>query len=236
VGRRFGEQIRACGIGNRASLTAAWYATLGDLAPAEFTIIRPVFGIFWTFPRNVRTGGKSGNGRKKGRRGGPRFVAAAARTKPGSRAEVAEYPVLLGGPKPRMKVYPQYTVVAEKFAAAVELGMANSRLKDYFDLWALSGHFAFNLDLLAMAIRRTFMRNKLALSVEWPIGLRDEFATDALKLSQWNAFLRKTQPQARPESLADAVGRIRLFLSPVVTGESRTGLVWSPRSKQWEMP
>ena len=150
------------------------------------------------------------------------------------RAEIAEYPVLLGGPKPRIQVYPQYTVVAEKFAAAVDLGMANSRLKDYFDLWVLSGHFPFDLDILQTAVGRTFKRNKLPLPAEWPIGLRDEFATDAMKLSQWNAFLRKTQPQTRPDSLSAAVARIRDFLSPVVSGETRPGLVWSPQTKQWE--
>lgn len=150
------------------------------------------------------------------------------------RAEIAEYPVLLGGPKPRIKVYPQYTVVAEKFSAAVELGMANSRLKDYFDLWALSGNFTFDLDILKTAIQRTFSRNGLALPSDWPIGLQDEFAEDAKKISQWNAFLRKTQPQVRPDSLAGAVERIRAFLAPVLGGEDRPHLVWSPETKQWE--
>ena len=152
------------------------------------------------------------------------------------RAEVAEYPVLLGGAKPRIKVYPQYTVVAEKFAAAVELGMANSRLKDYFDLWALSGHFAFNLDILKTAVMRTFARNKLPIPTEWPIGFRDEFASDSMKLSQWNAFLRKTQPQVRPASLGDAVARIRLFLAPVMVGENQSNLVWSPQTTRWTSP
>ena len=150
------------------------------------------------------------------------------------RAEVAEYPVLLGGPPPRIKVYPQYTVVAEKFAATVELGMANSRLKDYFDLWILSGNFAFDLGILTTAVTRTFARNGLAVPTDWPIGLRDEFANDAMKISQWNAFLRKTQPQVRPDSLAAAVERIRAFLAPILSGEPRPPLVWSPETKQWE--
>lgn len=150
------------------------------------------------------------------------------------RAEVAEYPVLLGGPKPRIKVYPQYTVVAEKFAAAVELGMANSRLKDYFDLWALSGNFIFDLGILKTAVQRTFARNGLDVPSDWPIGLSDEFATDSMKLSQWNAFLRKTKPQVRPDSLSDAVERIRVFLGPILSGENHPHLVWSPATKQWD--
>jgi hypothetical protein len=39
-----------------------------------------------------------------------------------------------------MRVYPTYTVVAEKYHAIVILGMANTRLKDYFDLWVLGKH------------------------------------------------------------------------------------------------
>lgn len=150
------------------------------------------------------------------------------------RAETAEYPVLLGGPKPRIKVYPQYTVVAEKFAAAVELGMANSRLKDYFDLWALSGNFAFDLGILKTAIERTFSRNGLTVPSNWPIGLQDEFANDAMKISQWNAFLRKTQPQMRPDSLSEAVACIRVFLTPILSGPPHPHLVWSPKTKQWD--
>jgi hypothetical protein len=52
--------------------------------------------------------------------------------------ELADYPVMLAElPVPKIRVYPRYTVVAEKFEAIVSLGMANSRLKDYFDLWVL---------------------------------------------------------------------------------------------------
>ena len=150
------------------------------------------------------------------------------------RAEVAEYPVLLGGPPPRIKVYPQYTVVAEKFAAAVELGMANSRLKDYFDLWALTETFPFDCGLLAKAFARTLGRKGFPVPKDWPDGLTDAYASNAMKLSQWNAFLRKTQPQVRPDSLAAAVERIRDFLAPVLSGENRTPLVWSPETKHWE--
>jgi hypothetical protein len=150
------------------------------------------------------------------------------------RPRFAEYPVLLGGEKPRMKVYPQYTVVAEKVSAMIARGMDNSRLKDYFDIWALTETFPFDLALLATAMSRTLGRKGFSLAGEWPDGLTDAYAANAMKLSQWNAFLRKTLPQTRPDSLSAAVARIRAFLSPVVSGESRPGLVWSPQTKQWE--
>ena len=49
-----------------------------------------------------------------------------------------DFPTLLNFPKPRLRVYPVEAVVAEKLQAMVHLGMANSRMKDFFDLWHLS--------------------------------------------------------------------------------------------------
>jgi hypothetical protein len=53
--------------------------------------------------------------------------------------EAVDYPVMLPDmPAPRLRAYPRYTVIAEKLEALVSLGIANSRMKDYFDLWVLS--------------------------------------------------------------------------------------------------
>ncbi len=55
-----------------------------------------------------------------------------------------EYPSLLRFATPHVKAYSRYTVVAEKLQAAVELGLANSRLKDFFDLFTLASQFEFD--------------------------------------------------------------------------------------------
>jgi hypothetical protein len=47
-----------------------------------------------------------------------------------------DYPSLLDMPMPRLKAYPPETVLAEKFQAMTALGIANSRMKDFFDIWA----------------------------------------------------------------------------------------------------
>ena len=54
------------------------------------------------------------------------------------------YPTLLDGPAPTLKAYPRETVVAEKFQAMVMLGIANSRMKDFYDLWILMRQFEFS--------------------------------------------------------------------------------------------
>src|SRR5690606_36063100 len=95
-----------------------------------------------------------------------------------------EYPSLLGFPTPTISAYPRETVVAEKFQAMVMLGMANSRMKDFFDLWVLCENFEFEGELLARAIQATFERRKTAFSRGTPTALTAEFHDDDSKQKQ----------------------------------------------------
>lgn len=109
-------------------------------------------------------------------------------------AEAVDYPVLLTDlPKPRLRAYPKYTVVAEKFHAICLLGLANSRMKDYFDLWILLREDELDPSELKRAIEATFARRKMAMPTATPVGLSDEFAVDAGKQAQWRGFLRKNR-------------------------------------------
>jgi hypothetical protein len=69
--------------------------------------------------------------------------------------EEVTFPTLLDFPAPKLRAYPIYTVVAEKLEAMVSLGEANSRMKDFFDIWFLSQRFEFDGRLLAEAIQAT---------------------------------------------------------------------------------
>ena len=65
----------------------------------------------------------------------------------------AIYPVLIEDlPAPRLRTYPVYTVVSEKLHAIALLGMTNSRLKDFLDIWVLLDREALNAHTLARAI------------------------------------------------------------------------------------
>ena len=108
--------------------------------------------------------------------------------------ESVNYPVLLEGlPAPQLRAYPKYTVVAEKFHAVCLLGMANTRMKDYFDLWVLLTEGALDPSELHRAVEATFQRRKLAVPSAVPSGLSDAFALDAAKQKQWVAFLKKNR-------------------------------------------
>jgi len=112
---------------------------------------------------------------------------------------------------PRLIVYPRATVVAEKLETIVSLGMANSRMKDFFDLRALASENATDVGLLGEAIVATFQRRGTDLPSGIPLGLSDEFAYDPTKQAQWNAFLQRNRLETSP--LAEAVAEVRKYLT-----------------------
>lgn len=126
------------------------------------------------------------------------------------------YPVMLPEfAAPKLRVYPRYTVVAEKLEALASIGMANSRMKDYFDLWVLSRQMEFDGEMLRRAITATFERRRTLLAPGVPVGLTEMFSLDTGKQTQWNAFLRKNRLEA--QSLDGVVQSLRPFLLPVMS-------------------
>lgn len=126
--------------------------------------------------------------------------------------EETEVPVLLDLPAPRLRAYARETVIAEKFQAMVMLGRANSRMKDYYDIWALSRTHEFADGRLARAIAATFARRQTEIPVEPPDALTIAFAEDPMKLRQWAAFTVDIAIQ--PGSLAQVIDDLAGFLMP----------------------
>jgi predicted nucleotidyltransferase component of viral defense system len=118
--------------------------------------------------------------------------------------------VLLDQPAPNLRAYPYETVIAEKFQAMVALGLANTRLKDFYDIWILAQTYAFKDDRLARAIAATFARRKTEIPAERPDGLTSAFAGDPTKQQQWAAFVEEVA--GNPGSLADVVEALAAFL------------------------
>ncbi len=99
-----------------------------------------------------------------------------------------EYPALLDFPSPQIRAYPLETVVAEKLETIVQLGMINSRMKDFYDLQVISKMFSFEGLILVRAVEATFTRRGTIIPTEIPIALSDESATNPDKIMQWKAF------------------------------------------------
>ena len=126
--------------------------------------------------------------------------------------EEISLPVLLDLPAPRLHAYARETVIAEKFQAMVALGLANSRMKDYYDIWMLSRSYAFDGERLSRALAATFERRGTAVPEEVPDALTQAFATDATKQRQWGAFMRDLA--ADVPSLETIVNDLAGFLMP----------------------
>lgn len=131
------------------------------------------------------------------------------------------YPTLLDFPAPRIRVYPRETVVAEKLQAMVALGMPNSRMKDFYDLWMIARHFTFEGSILIEAIKATFDRRKTRVPEATPIALSDEFAMDQDKRLQWKAFLKRNALENAAPDLAQIVHELRAFLMPPILAATR---------------
>ena len=131
------------------------------------------------------------------------------------------FPSLLDFPKPFLRAYTRESSVAEKFEAMVQLGIANSRMKDYFDIWHPSRLFAFDGNELAEAIHATFERRGSPLPALAPVGLGDEFATDNAKQAQWRAFWKKAVRREPTPELPEVVDAAARFLLPPSTAANR---------------
>lgn len=123
------------------------------------------------------------------------------------------------------------TVVAEKYQALVHLGMANSRMKDFYDLWVIARKFDFDGLTLSEAIRNTFSRRRTPLPEHTPSGLSSKFYEDVQKNTQWSAFVRKGMLVTSPPSLTDVCLILETFLLPptqALTQDQGFKAEWKP--------
>ena len=132
-------------------------------------------------------------------------------------------------PSASVRAYTPYSTVAEKLEAMFQLGMANTRMKDYYDILALSSALTFDGTTLAEAIRRTFSRRSTPIPPGIPDGLTDAFAQGDERRIRWSAFLRKSRLDPTDRNLGRVVERIRLFALPAMEA-LRTG---RPFSRTW---
>ncbi|MXY70876.1 MAG: nucleotidyl transferase AbiEii/AbiGii toxin family protein [Acidobacteriia bacterium] len=140
--------------------------------------------------------------------------------------EAADLPAMLDFPAPRMLCYSRESTVAEKLEAMVKLGILNSRMKDFYDIWLLSRQFDFGGPDLSHAVRLTFERRGTALPAVIE-AFTESFADD--KQVQWSAFRNRLQQEHVPVSFAVVIAAIDEFPSPVVAGL----VSGDPRPTQW---
>ena len=149
--------------------------------------------------------------------------------------ELIEYPTILDDPSPKMRAYPRYTFISEKLEAMIHLGMANSRIKDFFDIWMLSKLFEYNGIILKQAIMNTFNRRCTEIPQRIPFAFTPHFYEDEQKQKQWKAFIRKSKPSIPVGDFSFVVTEISTFIMPVldfILGNKHFNKVWLP-DKGW---
>ena len=124
------------------------------------------------------------------------------------------YPALLDYPAPELIGYTRESSIAEKFQAMVKLGALNSRMKDFYDIWALCQSFDFEGATISQAVRAAFGNRHTPVSAQ-PTVFEPSFAKDPGKDLQWRGFVAKSRLDNAPAAFEDAVAVIKAFLGPV---------------------
>lgn len=150
-----------------------------------------------------------------------------------------QIPSLVGMPAPEVRAYRMETSISEKFEASVNLGLLNTRMKDYFDLWHLARNFAFDGQSISESIQATFKRRNTPLPTAAPVGMTEEFWSDAKRQALWLAFCKKSVRIKPVPMLEEVVKFVEAFIVPPALAASRgevfaqewqPGGPWLPKS------
>ncbi|MGC8593971.1 MAG: nucleotidyl transferase AbiEii/AbiGii toxin family protein [Candidatus Kryptoniota bacterium] len=135
--------------------------------------------------------------------------------------KIIDYPVILDFPEPHLRGYPPESMVSEKFEAMVRLGLLNSRMKDFYDIWLMMHQFNFNGLHLVEAIKRTFNRRKTPLPKDNLFFAEEIYDEKSDRQTLWRAFLKKSDIKLAPERLSDTAREIKNFLMEPINSIKR---------------
>jgi hypothetical protein len=147
------------------------------------------------------------------------------------RASQVVYPTILDMSPPRIQCYSREATIAEKFEAITKLGIVNSRMKDFYDIWFLSRVYEFDGKVLSTAIAKTFARRNTEIQPA-TVAFTGAFAQDPTKQTQWKAFVRKSRMEDVPVQLDEVIGCLTSFLRPVAEALATGGSF----AKAWRPP
>jgi predicted nucleotidyltransferase component of viral defense system len=131
---------------------------------------------------------------------------------PGPR--MIEYPAFLANDTIQLLAYPVESAIAEKLQAMVALGNANSRMKDFYDVWICSNHLDFDGNTVRKAIEATFQNRQTPVPAEEFEALTTDFVEG--HRVQWNAFVRKIGKNELVDTFGKVVEDLEIFAMPVL--------------------
>lgn len=107
-----------------------------------------------------------------------------------------------------IKAYSLETVIAEKFQTMIEKSIANSRMKDFYDVYSILKSGKTDNTSLEIAIHDV-MKNRGTKYENNHLLFTDDFRSNSDKHTQWRAFLKKTRITDGPtfEEVMDLIDR-----------------------------
>lgn len=126
-----------------------------------------------------------------------------------------DYGSLLNLPSANIRAYSPESVMAEKFEAVVNLGLLNTRLKDFYDLYTLPRSIRIDSNELRRSVKATFNQRKTLIPSDRPTGLSTKFTTDPARISQWKKYNKRTQLAGT--NLDNVVNEIWEQFAPICT-------------------
>lgn len=124
-----------------------------------------------------------------------------------------EYPTLLDFPSPKLQGYTPEMMIAEKLDAMVKLGLANSRMKDFYDIWTVVNQFQIKREKVAPIIRKVFLNRKTSVQ-EIPKAFLEDFYRATKTLERWDFFLKNIGRDPLP--FEKVIFEIRDFFLPIL--------------------
>lgn len=145
-----------------------------------------------------------------------------------------DFPILLDNEIPNVYAYSIYSVIAEKFEAIVSLGLANSRYKDFYDIYCLATTYDLNGNILKEAIEETF--NHRSTSLNDIVAFKDSFIFDYINQQRWNSFIKKKKV-LDIISFQETINLIKRLTLPVINSiedETQFNHKWLYNQKIWK--
>jgi nucleotidyltransferase AbiEii toxin of type IV toxin-antitoxin system len=138
-----------------------------------------------------------------------------------------DYPTLLDHEGFSLLGYPLESVIAEKAITMLTLGDANTRDRDYADVYLLSRVHRIDAGALRDALRAVAEHRGVEIRSLGPLleTLRES------RQPSWAAFRARVGLDALPERFADVVDAVVAFVDGLTTGDV---VQWSPASERWE--
>ena len=145
-----------------------------------------------------------------------------------------DFPVLLNSEAPKIFAYSIYTAIAEKFEAFVSLGLANSRYKDFYDIYTLAKTYDLDGNILKNAIVETFNHRKTTL--DNIVAFNDDFVNNSINIQRWNSFNinKKVSNVISLNETIEFIKKLFLPIVDVINSNEDFNYKWSKELNIWK--